>query len=176
MCREKQTNSCNRNDSPAQILSLWTSPLWIPGSNLVLTCCWKSCGGRQKTDFHAHVWNLSNTQKKVDFQWLWTDLVDHLLDEWFRQGDVVPKEQRGGNLEKQTGARAWQSRTLCQLQHCLHVLDKEKMKLGLTEANDTPFYSCSIYYNQECPWKLYITVHLKGHEGALPLPGRWTLA
>lgn len=44
MCKEQQTNSSN---SPVQTLSWWTSPSWIPGSDLVLTCCWKSCGTKK---------------------------------------------------------------------------------------------------------------------------------
>lgn len=49
MCKEKQTNSSN---SPVQTLSWWTSPSWIPVSDLVLTCCWKSCGTKKKSQIH----------------------------------------------------------------------------------------------------------------------------
>lgn len=48
-----------------------------------------------------------------------THLLDCLLDECFRQGDIFPKEQRGGDLEEQAGTRSRQRRALNQPQHHL---------------------------------------------------------
>lgn len=62
---------------------------------------------------------------------------------------------------------------LCVSRNTVYMHEiNEKLKVGRPEANDKPFYSYGINYNHECPWKLYITVNLKGDEGVLPLPGR----